>query len=262
MLLRVCTTIALASSVAAAADFPLCPNHPIRFAFFEMGALYSHGVGIDKDLVDALQTRSGCAVASSVQPRARTWLELERGTLDMTGAALRTPARDKFAWFVDYFVEKNSLLLRAELPAGIQSLEVLMADTHVRVGVVRGFVHGAAILDEFVAQLHSQGRLEEVEDQDTLYRMLGARRFDAILGYPYVYTHYLRLNHMEDKVRVVELAAVPSTRSYLALSRKAFTQAQARGWQELINSMRTDGNLQAIFQKHLGSATARAMLKR
>ncbi|WP_367850083.1 substrate-binding periplasmic protein [Rhodoferax sp. WC2427] len=253
--------MALASSVAAvAADGSLCPDRPIRFAYFEMGALYSRGVGIDRDLVDALQQRSGCSFAAAVQPRARTWMELERGNLDMTASALSTPAREKFAWFADYFVDRNRLLLRAELPVAIRSLAELLADPQVRVGVVRGFVHGAA-LDGVVAQLRDQGRLEEVEDQETLYRMLAGRRFDAIFGYPYVYAQYLRQNQMAAKVRVVELATLPTARSYLAMSHKAFTQAQAQRWQELLNGMRADGSLQAIFQKHLGAAAARQMLR-
>jgi polar amino acid transport system substrate-binding protein len=267
MLQRLCATMALASSMAGvtieaalAADSPLCPDRPIRFAYFEMGALYSRGVGIDKDLVDALQKRSGCTFAAAVQPRARTWLELERGHLDMTASALRTPARDQYAWFVDYFTDRNSLLLRTELPTTLQSLPDLMADNRVRVGVVRGFMHGAA-LDGFVAQLRSQGRLEEVEDQETLYRMLAVRRFDAIFGYPYVYVQYLGQNQISDKVRVVELTTLPTTLNYMALSRKAFTQTQAQRWQELLNTMRADGSLQTVFQKHLGAPAARALLK-
>ncbi|BDT67504.1 hypothetical protein os1_16800 [Comamonadaceae bacterium OS-1] len=261
MLQRVCATMALASGMAAAAaDVSLCPDHPIRFAYFEMGALYSRGVGIDKDLVDALQKRSGCTFAAEVQPRARTWMELERGNLDMTASALSTPTRQKFAWFADYFVDRNSLLLRTELPTSIQSLPDLVADNRVRVGVVRGFVHGAA-LDGFVQELRKLGRLEEVEDQETLYRMLAGRRFDAIFGYPYVYVQYLGQNRVADKVRVVELTTLPTTRNYLALSRKAFTEAQAQRWQELLNTMRADGSLQTIFQRHLGAPAARALLK-
>jgi polar amino acid transport system substrate-binding protein len=261
MLQRICASMALASGMAAAAaDLPMCPDRPIRFAYFEMGALYSRGVGIDKDLVEVLQKRSGCTFAAAVQPRARTWLELERGNLDMTASALRTPARDQFAWFVDYFIDRNSLLLRTELPATIRSLPDLMADNRLRVGVVRGFVHGAA-LDGFVQELRNLGRLEEVEDQETLYRMLGVRRFDAIFGYPYVYVQYLGQNQITDKVRVVELTTLPTTLNYMALSRKAFTQAQAQRWQELLNTMRADGSLQTIFQKHLGAPAARALLK-
>lgn len=261
MLQRIYATMVLASSMAAAAaDLPLCPDRPIRFAYFEMGAFYSRGVGIDKDLVDALQQRSGCSFAAAVQPRARTWLELERGNLDMTASALSTPEREKFAWFTDYFVDRNSLLLRTEVSTSIQSLADLVNDNRIRMGVVRGFAHGAE-LNGYVEKLRNLGRLEEVEDQEALYRMLSVRRFDAVFGYPYVYVQYLGKNQLADKVRVVELAMLSTTRNYLALSRKAFTQAQAQRWQELLNTMRADGSLQAIFQKHLGAAEARAMLK-
>lgn len=261
MLQRICATMALASGMAAAAaDLPMCPDHPIRFAYFEMGALYSRGVGIDKDLVDALQQRSGCTFTAAVQPRARTWLELERGTLDMTASALSTPEREKFAWFADYFVDRNSLLLRTELSSSIQSLPDLVNDNRVRMGVVRGFAHGAE-LSGYVEKLRNLGRLEEVEDQEALYRMLAVRRFDAIFGDPYVYVQYLGQNQVADKVRVVELTTLPTTRNYLALSRKAFTQAQAQRWQELLNTMRADGSLQAIFQRHMGASAAREVLK-
>lgn len=260
MLQRIYASMALASGMAAAADLPQCPERPIRFAFYEMGALYTQGVGIDKDLVDALQKRSGCAFAASVQLRARTWLELERGGVDMTGSALQTPGRDTSAWFLPYYADKNSLLMRKELPPGLQSLDALLADTRWRVGVVRGFVHGT-VLDTYLARLRSQGRVDEVEDQDILYRMLAARRFDAIFGYSYVYTAKLKQHGIGDKVRVVRLDALPSTEVHVALSKKTFTPEQNQRWGTLLAGMRSDGTLRAIFQKHVGAEAARDMLQ-
>ncbi|SDH02116.1 MULTISPECIES: hypothetical protein [unclassified Duganella] len=40
----------------------LCPQQPIRLAFYESGLFYYEGKGVDVDLVKELQRRSGCMV--------------------------------------------------------------------------------------------------------------------------------------------------------------------------------------------------------
>lgn len=102
----------------------LCLDRPISFARCEFGLLYSDGYGgIDDDVQQELARRSGCMFETSLRPRERIWVELERGTLDMAGSGLQTPARNKFAYFAHYAVEDNHVLIGPQLPAGIKSMD-------------------------------------------------------------------------------------------------------------------------------------------
>ncbi len=66
----------------------LCPaGGPIRFAHYEFGLIYTNeGGGIDEDVQLELARRSGCRFEVSMQPRARIWLALESGQLDMAAS--------------------------------------------------------------------------------------------------------------------------------------------------------------------------------
>ena len=60
---------ALSCSASVMAE-DLCPSRPIRLAHYEMGSLYSNGVGIDEDIAKEMARRSHCQFEYSVRPRA------------------------------------------------------------------------------------------------------------------------------------------------------------------------------------------------
>lgn len=80
-----------------------------------MGVLYVKGRGgIDEDVLQELIKRSHCAFSISVLPRARSWYELEEGSIDMLASGVPTADRDKYAWFVSYLSDKKLHIFRTE----------------------------------------------------------------------------------------------------------------------------------------------------
>ena len=106
---------------AGAADGPRC-ERTFTLALHDHGLLYDSqtGEGIDRDMADALQQRSGCSISVSMLPRARIWQLIESGLLDFSLSGISNPAREQFASFGWYFSNKYHLLVRRD--AGVQSL--------------------------------------------------------------------------------------------------------------------------------------------
>ncbi|WP_310385083.1 transporter substrate-binding domain-containing protein [Roseateles sp.] len=182
----------------SAAPASLCPDHPIRFAHYEFGMAYSSGYGgIDDDLQKELMRRSGCAFEVSLQPRARTWVDLKSGSIDMAGSGIQTAERDAFAWFFPYIIEDNVMVLGPRVPRSMQSFKAFLADPQLTLGGVRSYRYSANY-DAFVDQLILARRHSEAADPGALFRMFEARRFDAFITNPLLYMYYVRVKGLPD----------------------------------------------------------------
>ena len=114
-----CCVLALTVTAPRAAQ-PECGT--LGLAFYELGALYyskpdGGWAGIDKDIVDELEKRTGCHFQATLESRVRIWTLLASGKLDMSVSGISTPEREKFARFVPYFSTRNYVLLRKGLSA-------------------------------------------------------------------------------------------------------------------------------------------------
>jgi polar amino acid transport system substrate-binding protein len=251
------SSLLVISSMLSASELPACPKPWIRFAHFAMGMMYSNGVGIDKDLVDEMIRRSGCPIRLDVLPRARIWLELEHGQLDMAASAIRNDARDKFAWFAPYMWTKNYLVQAAEV-RNIDSMDQFLANQSLKLGVVRSFKHGD-YFDSYLPKLTEHARLSQAVDMDMLFRMLNAKRFEAVIVSPPVYTYYLKQYPLL-QVRTFDWDPSSGFLINLVMSKQAFSEEQAVLWRQLIDGIRADGTLEKIVRKHLSSQDAEQAL--
>lgn len=231
----------------------LCPaGGPIRFAHYEFGLIYTNeGGGIDEDVQLELARRSGCRFEVSMQPRARIWLALESGQLDMAASGIQTPARDRFAWFAHYIVEKNYVLLGPRVPADVRSLADFIARPELRMGVVRSFSFSPAY-DQGLARLRQLNRVDETADAVSLYRMFGRNRIDALIGSRFLWGYYLPRLNIGVPERIEDWGEAPATPSGLVLAKHRFTAEQARGWQALIRDMLADGTVRRIVARYVG----------
>jgi polar amino acid transport system substrate-binding protein len=257
----------LAAHVAGA-ELPLCPDHPISFAFYQMGWMYNSaeapgqkaGRGIDRDLLDELMRRSGCHFDVTTYARARTWHELERGTLDMASAAAETPARSKFAWFAFYMIGKQYLVLRRPTAAVVHTMDELYANPQLRLGVVRSFAHGP-YFDDFVAKFRAAQRLDEFVDQDALYQALIEGKVSAIFGLPFVYPYYVSKYQLGDKLQALDLDPSPGLKHGIVMSKHSFSEADAVRWRALVDEIRNDGTMRRIISKYLDPQVTEAVMK-
>ncbi len=259
--LKACALSLCLAAAGGAMAQPLCPKGgPIRFAHYEFGLLYSQSKGgIDDDVQKELARRSGCSFEVDVRPRARTWLDLESGQLDMAGSGVQTPARDRFAWFAHYVLEDNQVVLGPKVPAKVRSMADFVAHAGLEFGGVRSFSY-SPFYDQQVAELVRLGRIYQVADTLSLYRMFDLGRFDAFIGSQFLIGFYFKQLGLPVPQRVEDWDPAPATPSGLVIAKQRFSEAQAKGWQALISEMLIDGTMLRIVSRHLGQREAPAAI--
>lgn len=229
----------------------LCPAQPVRISFYEAGLLYFDGKGVDREVADELQRRTGCAIVSSAPPRARAYAWLESGETDIVMAALNNPKRDGYALFIPYMQQRFATVMRSDVPAEKAGLATFGADTSLRFGAVRSVTYGGG-RDDWFAKMEAEHRLELGATLPTLFRMLKSKRFSAMFAIPLQYEKELADVGMRDQVRIIDwFPNEPPALRCLAMSRKNFTPAQVRGWAEVVQGMKNDGTIKRILAKYL-----------
>jgi polar amino acid transport system substrate-binding protein len=249
---------------AQAAEFP-CGERPIRLAFYDYGFFYfqQDGIsqGIDKDIVNELQKRSGCRFNMQVMARARIWADLASGALDASVSGIQTPERDQFAWFIPYLSMKNYAIVSADQEGRrLTHGQDFIANPRLKFGVVRAFKHGSE-QDHWLDQLRAQQRVEESTDVDTLFRKLKNRRIHGLFSQPPVFRKKIRELGLQQNLIVHDWTphekGVPHG---LILAKSHFSARDAEQWRTLINNMHTDGTLQRIYQRYLPDDEAARLL--
>jgi len=246
---------------AASEASPLCGDRPIRLAFFEYGLYYSHGEGIDKDLIDALRKRSGCRFDVQVETRARIWEDLRTGALDMATSALETPERDSFGWFAPYLRIKNLAVLPDDVAQSVKSAADFLAGPKLMLGVVRGFKHGAE-LDPWIEQLRRDNRVVEYVDAELLFRNLAAHRVDGAIADPLVYHLLLEPSQLNRMTIEDWTPSQPGDPVNLVFAKARFNRTAADEWRRLIRELISDGTMAAIFQHYLPNGEAERLIGR
>jgi polar amino acid transport system substrate-binding protein len=255
-----CLLVMLAARAHALTASDYCAG-PVRVGLFEYGVLYRSATddGIDIGVLRELEKRTGCTIERVVRPRARIWKELEAGTLDVTTAAVVTPERSAYLYFVPYMQTRNVLIVRKD-EAGNKLTQSAFEAGNLRLGTVRSFRYEAAY-EGMVAKLSQQGRVVEATDVSDLIRMLERKVVDAVLSQPIVFTQYLSAAKLKRDFVVHDWApADQSSVGSLALSRKSFTAEQARHWDALMVSLQRDGTLNKIVRQFLGAAESQEVI--
>jgi polar amino acid transport system substrate-binding protein len=248
-------------TAAMGAQAPKSAERPIRLALYSYGYFYDRGRGIDKDIVDELVRRSGRRFDVQVMARARIWADLEGGQLDMTVSGIQTPQRDRFAWFIPYLAMKNVALIHLHAAEGVKDAEAFLAKEDLQLGVVRSFKHGPG-LDARVERLRAIGRVQESPDAETLFLKLRDHHIDALLSQPPVYLKYLQDLGMKGQVLIQDWAprekGVPHG---LVLAKHRFTLAEVAQWRALVQEMKLDGTLKAIYGRYLPASEVKKLME-
>jgi polar amino acid transport system substrate-binding protein len=235
-----------------ATALPVCPAKPIKAALYEVGLYYKKGVGLDQDVVDELQRRSGCVFQVVVMPRARIFKEMEAGRIDVTTSVLETPERDKSMWIANYIQLRYYAIVGAGVPADVHTMDdFLKSPTKLQWSVVRSFAYGP-YFDPLLKKLAGTGRVHEVTDSALSYKMLAANRIAGTLATPMVYHGDLAEHGLTDKVRVeiwdAHMKPIPRG---VGFSRQVFSQEQADEWARIVDAMNRDGTMKKLIAKYL-----------
>ena len=234
-------------------------DRPIHVAYYEFGALFHGDLGIDPDLIHELAKRTGCIFEESVKPRVQIWEELEAGTLDMTNSGVRTEARRKFVYFVPYLGWKNVVVTTPELAAEVHSFDDIIAHPEWRIGVVKGYVHGPFY--DFRLKLATiAGSVSLYPDQSAIYQALRSGEVQVIISPAVNFNFYLRTPTDQQSFVMLDLSPAPPIPHNLIFATARFSASEINAWTRLFEEMRLDGTLERIYQAHLPTEMAKAIL--
>ncbi|MFZ6692548.1 substrate-binding periplasmic protein [Undibacterium sp. SXout20W] len=242
---------------AVSADIPVCPARAIRYAVFDSGYYFHNGKGMDVDIANELSARTQCKFDIVVLPIARLWAEVQNGKVDMVGTGVRTAEREKYAYFFNLRYSTPYIVAMTPLPKNFVSMEQIMSDPTITIGVQRQFDHGV-FFNPFLEQLREANRVIEAADTEALLKMLVAKRFSVALIYPMSYRPIAKELKIDQTLIAYDVSP-PNTGKYggLALSMQSFSASEAEKWGSLVSKMHKDGTVRKILSNYLPEQEAR-----
>lgn len=233
-------------------------DEAVTVGMYNSGFLYQEDAdkGIDKDIIDELSRRMGISFAQQVMPRARIHSMLEEGSLPMTVSLIETPKRAEYAFFIPYFTQKNHALIRESLQ--INTGDELLERTDVKVGIIRSYYYGQ-YYNKLISELREKRMIVEAKDTQKLYEMLKEGWIDVTFNIASSYLYYFDSLKIKD-VKVMDWAheEEPPERC-LSLSKRFFTENDAKLFQAEIEEMKKDGTLHRIYSEYLPEDEAKRM---
>ena len=232
-------------------------DRPVTLAYYEFGPLYHDGVGIDRDVVDELARRTGCRFETSLKPRAQIWQELQAGSLDMTTSGLRTDARNQFAYFIPYLGLKNVVIADRALAGEIQSFDDVVGDAQLKIGVVKGYIHGSY----FDFRLKAVGaRIVALPDQNAIYDALRKGEVQTIISPAFNYEYFFSKPEERAAFAMVDVSPAPPVSQNMVFSRRRFSDAEINAWTRVFEQMRLDGTVERICRGQVSPEMTRVLL--
>jgi polar amino acid transport system substrate-binding protein len=238
----------------ALAETP-CPQ-PLRVGISQIG--YSYYVredgtpaGSSFDFYNELTRRSGCVFELIPQPRVRTWHEAEQRHLDIVSPTFRTPERDRHGQFVEYFRNRNDLILLRDLAQKITTFEQLLDDPTIVIGLVRGHSNGA-YFDARLQALMGTPRVQLSPNAHNVFLKLRAGRIQATLMTAGLYQKELDELELSDDVRIIQVPQADALAVGLYLSRLTLTPPTSDWLSQHVRAMVEDGTLRALLSRRHG----------
>jgi polar amino acid transport system substrate-binding protein len=258
---RACLLLALALAGAGVSAQQHC-GRPLRVAVSDLGlgAYQELGQlrGIIPDMIQELQSRSGCALLLVFMPRARALLEFDRGEIDIITSMLQTPERDRLGSFLPYGYTKHDLLIAPDVADGITSLADVVRRPELTLGVVRGIRTNSRI-DAQVEQLLLIRRAEFSSDYGSLSAKLSARRVQAAMMPNALHVKLRRDGQIPADTVIVDVPEARPQPLGLYVNRSTVTPAMTAQMARPLAAMVKDGWVRRTYVRYMGEAETRRM---
>lgn len=216
--------------------------------------------GLDLDMLQELQRRSGCELRSVVESRLRIWDQMRRGVLQLTLSSVITPERREVAEIHPYLQARFQLVLQGTATAGVQGISDFDARPGLKLMGVRGYAYGPTF-GAWAQRLREQGRLVEASDFHGAVRMFRAGRADGLIAAPSAIPEIKTAFRGTQPPRVLDPAPNERLLVGMALSLN-LPEADRQRLRQALASMRHDGSLQTLIKRHFGDHGASVMLLR
>lgn len=135
--------------------------------------------GITPEIFNTITRETGCVFEYVVVPRARAFLMLKRGEVDIVADATRSPDRDESAYFLEAGRIAPALVsLKTKRPSANTIKELL--DGKATLIHINGFYFGPEV-DAIIDDPRMAGRVSRAPSPELAARMLLAGRADAVI---------------------------------------------------------------------------------
>jgi len=237
-------------------------DRPLKVAVSDLGlgSYLDQGQirGLIPDLVNELQSRTGCPFELVFLPRARALADFDRGGVDIITSIMRTPERDRIGAFLPYGTTKHDLLVVPEAAAGLRGLADIVRRPELTLGVVRGIRTNSRI-DAHLEQLLAIHRAEFSPDFANLAAKLAARRVQVALMPNAVHVKLRREGTLPANLVIVDEPEARPQVLGLYVNRQAVPAPVVTLLDNRLAEMVRTGWVRQCYVKHFGEAETRRM---
>ena len=248
-------SLLLASALSAGVAWAQCtrpivvPAAPTGFNVRVEGDVVT---GVYPDWLREVGRRAGCTFQFPVVPRARAdSMVFHFGKADILLPASQNAERDQLAQFLHFVSLTPSLITLSSTPNVPKDLRSLVSKTRWRAAMVRAYSWGDEY-DGLVRELSDDGRLEFVNDLDTVARLLRKGRVDFTILPPTLLYSALQAGEgvQSGEFRYTALAGLPRSRVGAYLSRQTLSAADFELLRTATAKAAKDGTLKRYFEKY------------
>lgn len=207
--------------------------------------------GTNIDVLKELEKRSNCRLEIRWYPRSRLYAQFFNNELDMTGASLRTPERDRYGIWLPYTYTHFELVLLNQHAGKFRSLAEFVDNSTARLNITRGIFYSPEAQAQ-LDRLQKLGRLEYVNDYSVVFRKIQAGRAEGTFAPPTIHLLNQRQFGMTAKMRAITVAESPRTMVGLYVSKKVPPEMVQR-YADAMRSIVADGTMQKFYEHHLGA---------
>ncbi len=261
--LRHCLLLLLFLPLAARSEPGACPaltrvgvSDLGLTSFREAGRI--GGLGID--VVTEAARRAGCKIKVLWFPRQRLFVELEAGRIDMTMGALRLPERDAYATHIPYAYLQYDLVLSTRDERRYASLADFAQHGKGRLNLTRGVKYDPAI-ELQLDILASAGRVELVNDFETVFNKVAMGRADGTLATAPIYTKYLKAQRFKNQLTIIPLPESAPRLTGIYISRRTTTAAARSNYIAAVKSMVADQTVLALYAHYFDDAAMKRLFQ-
>lgn len=246
---------------AAHAGGPCPAVTRVGFSDLGYGSYRDNGriVGISADVINEMARRSGCKFEFQWYPRQRLFVELQAGHIDMAMGAFRTPERDAYARHLPYAYLQYDLILREPSGQGYASLSEFVERGTGRLNVTRGLVYDSQIETQ-LARLAAAGRLELVNDFETVFGKLEMGRADGTVATAAIYAKYLKDARLKSSV-VVPITEAVARPTGIYVSKSTVPVHTRQFFAGVLKGMVAEQVVLGFYSRYIDEATIKRTFK-
>nr|WP_295771383.1 transporter substrate-binding domain-containing protein [Rhodoferax sp.] len=207
--------------------------------------------GFSPDLIRAALKGLNCEAKFVELPWARALRELEQGRLDILPGALRTPEREKFAYFSRPVNRSPNVLFVAKNAATKYRLTALadITGTAFRLGAQIGVAYGGDY-DTLVKTPAFAAQITQITSRRSAWKMIEQERLDGIISDEV--TALVELQQLGLSEAIVKTDIVVSGEpAMLALSQASLTPEFVKDLDRSLDAMMQDGRYKKIREQYI-----------